>query len=78
MRPPAIGVANKQAAGHELRRERAPWPACRAQQRWCEMRRTLSFFLAFAGVISGRTSASGRLYVLGSRRLGGAKSQFIR
>jgi len=35
----------------------------------CEMRRTESVALAAAGVISGRTSASGRLYVLGSRRL---------
>jgi hypothetical protein len=34
----------------------------------CEMRRT-SVALAAAGVISGRTSASGRLYVSRSRRL---------
>ena len=33
------------------------------------MRRTTSLALAAAGVISGRTSASGRLYVLPSRRL---------
>ncbi len=50
-------------------RERGWWPARRAQQRWCDMRRTAkSFTLAIVGVISGRTSASGRLYVLISRR----------
>ena len=35
----------------------------------CEMRRTESVALDAAGVISGRTSASGRLYVSPSRRL---------
>jgi hypothetical protein len=35
----------------------------------CEMRRTPSVALAAAGVISGRTSASGRKYVSRSRRL---------
>ena len=35
----------------------------------CEMRRTSSVALAAAGVISGRTSASGRLYVPPYRRL---------
>jgi hypothetical protein len=39
-----------------------------ALSRACEMRRTASLSLAAAGVISGRTSASGRLYVPQSRR----------
>ena len=44
-------------------------PRVRGARRWCEMRRTSSLALAAAVVISGRTSASGRLYVLASRRL---------
>ena len=71
--PVAEGACARPAGRHtgnvprRAARERGRWPARRAQQRWCDMRRTLSFALAVACVISGRTSASGRLYVSGSR-----------
>ena len=73
--PVAEGACGRPAGRHRgdvprmAARERGRWPARRAQQRWCDMRRTPSFALAVACVISGRTSASGRLYVLVSRRL---------
>ncbi len=43
----------------------------------CEMRRTESLALAAAGVISGRTSASGRLYMSTSRRLPRCERSFL-